>query len=541
MARSRGAGVTAKQVALVALEIAGKLTLPAALLALVRGRADVTLAASVAMTAVAAVRGFVAGGLVADVLERTWLSVIDAARRRPFAATRPRPDDDEGSYVLIDAIRESAFFAAVSIPQLVAGGLALLVVAGAVVVLVGPAWLLIGTLAVLPITAIVVFVQRKLARAQERTWRGFAGVARDLRVLVDACTELRANGREEPFVGALVGQVRGMVGGERSIRTWTAVMQLLPAAVAVLAVAAPVKAGVGSIAAAIGSAAGLADIGVLGATAVMLGLSVVSSAEAIATSAPHRRALESFRAGAAEPEPADVPAGAAPCARDDVVIDGVSHRYPGAVSATPRAVTFTWRAGEGLALVGPNGSGKSTLAMILVGVLRPTHGTVRVRSASGGPSAGGSRIAFLSQGAFVARAASVAWHLRLLAPDATDAQIDEQLERVGLRKVLEEHAARAGLSAHDVPAGELSGGERQRMLLARLLLQDADVIVLDEPEAGIDAAGRLLLRDLIEDLARSRRVILVAHDQTIVPRAFARVECSREGREGDAAHAPIAC
>jgi ABC-type Mn2+/Zn2+ transport system ATPase subunit len=122
----------------------------------------------------------------------------------------------------------------------------------------------------------------------------------------------------------------------------------------------------------------------------------------------------------------------------------------------------------------------------------------------------------------------VKWHLTLIAgPSADDARIDEVLSRVGLYEVLAEHAADAGGAPRDVLAGELSGGERQRMLLARALLQDAELVILDEPEAGLDATGRALLRSLLEELSASRRVMVIAHDESVVPASFARLLCRR--------------
>src|SRR6185312_14877279 len=99
---------------------------------------------------------------------------------------------------------------------------------------------------------------------------------------------------------------------------------------------------------------------------------------------------------------------------------------------------------------------------------------------------------------------------------------------VALTKVLEEHAARTGKHPRDVLAGELSGGERQRMHLARVLLHDAEMVVLDEPEVALDQAGRSMVRGLLERLAEERKVLVIAHDASLVPPSFDRVACVRE-------------
>jgi ABC-type Mn2+/Zn2+ transport system ATPase subunit len=106
--------------------------------------------------------------------------------------------------------------------------------------------------------------------------------------------------------------------------------------------------------------------------------------------------------------------------------------------------------------------------------------------------------------------------------------IDACLERTGLLPGLVDHAARSSVAPREVAAAELSGGERQRMLIARALAQDAELVVLDEPEVGLDADGRARLRELLDELARSRRVIVVAHDESVVPAGFARLVCGTE-------------
>jgi ABC-type Mn2+/Zn2+ transport system ATPase subunit len=121
----------------------------------------------------------------------------------------------------------------------------------------------------------------------------------------------------------------------------------------------------------------------------------------------------------------------------------------------------------------------------------------------------------------------VAWHLRLFSGrPISDERLDAALAEVALLGVLEEHGRRAGKAPRDVPVGELSGGERQRMHLCRALLYDAELVVLDEPEVALDEAGRHLVRGLLERLAEDRRVLVVAHDPSIVPASFERISCA---------------
>ncbi|MFW5678823.1 MAG: ATP-binding cassette domain-containing protein [Pseudomonadota bacterium] len=166
------------------------------------------------------------------------------------------------------------------------------------------------------------------------------------------------------------------------------------------------------------------------------------------------------------------------------------------------------RPGEIITLIGPNGAGKSTLVRLALGVLRPTTGTVERRS--------GLHVAYVPQ---------------RLAVDATlpltvDRFLDLPRRRRADRKaaVLDEVGA-AGLEGQSMQT--LSGGQFQRVLLARALLAEPDLLVLDEPAQNIDHLGQIELYELIADL-RARRgcaVLLVSHDLHLVMRATDRVIC----------------
>jgi ABC-type Mn2+/Zn2+ transport system ATPase subunit len=132
------------------------------------------------------------------------------------------------------------------------------------------------------------------------------------------------------------------------------------------------------------------------------------------------------------------------------------------------------------------------------------------------------------QGAFVDVGATVGWHLRyLLDHDVTTAEVESALDRVALSNVLRAHATKQRRDPLDVLAGELSGGERQRMHLARVILQSPELVVMDEPEVSLDDAGRALLRDLITELTISGRVLLIAHDEQVIPQGFSRLRLTR--------------
>jgi ABC-type multidrug transport system fused ATPase/permease subunit len=516
--------------ALVVLDVASRLALPAALLALSHGLADTALAASCGSAVASTARGALLGYWSEQAILRTWRRAVDVARARPPATLKVQELGEVTA--LVTAIKEVAVHEAQSVPQIVSLGISLAAVAVAVAVLLGPAWLAFGALSAGLLGGLAAVGRKRLTRAYVQSWQELSDAARDTGVLIAAGAELRAHGREEGFASALLKGVARMGREERFATVWQAVVGLLPAGLAVAAVAGPVRAGAGWAASLVGPSRQLADLGILGGAALVLGLSLVNAREHAARVAPLRGTLETFFAGVAVPPPRGgsrpLPG---PLSTVAIAFEDVSCVHPGAPQATPRGFSFAWPPGPGLALAGANGAGKSTLVLALLGLAAPTRGRITL---DGLPldqidlEDYRRRVAYLPQGAFVAPGESVAWHLRLLSPrPVSDERIDAVLAEVALLTVLEGHAARTGKAPRDVPAGELSGGERQRMHLCRALLHDAELLVLDEPEVALDHAGRDLVRRLLARLSEDRRVLVIAHDEAVVPASFARVSCAR--------------
>lgn len=166
------------------------------------------------------------------------------------------------------------------------------------------------------------------------------------------------------------------------------------------------------------------------------------------------------------------------------------------------------RAGELVSLIGPNGSGKTTLVRILLGLAAPDAGTVERRP--------GVRIGYVPQRLAIDRAVPItAERFLALAPRGNAAARREALQELGIA-----HLAKRG-------AQDLSGGEFQRLLLARALLAEPELLVMDEPAQGVDVGGQADLYRWIGAL-RDRRgcgVLLVSHDLHLVMAATDRVVC----------------
>jgi ABC-type Mn2+/Zn2+ transport system ATPase subunit len=178
-------------------------------------------------------------------------------------------------------------------------------------------------------------------------------------------------------------------------------------------------------------------------------------------------------------------------------------------------VTFAAEPGQSVCVLGPNGGGKTTLFRVLLGQLEPTIGKVEL---SGRPAymaqTERTRLDFPVTALDVALMGTLAagrWWLppRRAERDAAAAALD----RVGL-------ADRAG-----VRFGDLSGGQRQRALLARALVQDAPVLLLDEPLSGVDPASARLIAGVFDELRAEGRALLVASHDVESARSFDLVLC----------------
>jgi ABC-type Mn2+/Zn2+ transport system ATPase subunit len=213
-----------------------------------------------------------------------------------------------------------------------------------------------------------------------------------------------------------------------------------------------------------------------------------------------------------------------------VELRGVSAGYePG--HPVIRDVDLTVNAGERIALVGANGAGKSTLLKVIVGILKPMTGTVRVFGEAAGVS---RRLAYLPQ------AEDLRWDFPLVVEDVVlMGRLAHQ--RRGRRTTSDERAlVRAALEQVDAadlarrPIGALSGGQKQRVLLARSLASDAELLLLDEPATGVDPSTEEQLMNLLEGLSQGGRTILVStHDLSGVIAHFPRVIAMNGGIVAD--------
>ncbi len=198
----------------------------------------------------------------------------------------------------------------------------------------------------------------------------------------------------------------------------------------------------------------------------------------------------------------------------DLVIEAVDVRFAYGDHAVLGGVTFSVRRGEFCALVGPNGSGKSTLLRILVGLLRPQSGTVRMLGSEPRslterwrigyvpqrPAVTGDLPATIEEVVRAGRLARRGWWRPSTAADRE--AVDHALRAVDLDPLRRR------------PVAELSGGQQQRVMIAKALAGEPDVLILDEPIAGVDRDAQQQFRNSVVHLVEhhSATVLLVSHE-----------------------------
>jgi zinc transport system ATP-binding protein len=182
-----------------------------------------------------------------------------------------------------------------------------------------------------------------------------------------------------------------------------------------------------------------------------------------------------------------------------IELENVSFSYGGPLVL--EAIDLDIEEGEFLGLVGPNASGKSTLLKVILGLHRPTMGQVRVFG--GNPSEARRRIGYVPQFATFRRDFPISVSDMVL------------LGRLGATRVL----------VRSRPIGTLSGGQLQRALVARALVSDPRLLILDEPTANIDVLAEEDIFQLFRQLNERMTIIVVSHDIGFISQYVQRVAC----------------
>ncbi|MGZ4980087.1 MAG: thiol reductant ABC exporter subunit CydD [Methylobacter sp.] len=185
-------------------------------------------------------------------------------------------------------------------------------------------------------------------------------------------------------------------------------------------------------------------------------------------------------------------------------------------------------AGEKIALVGESGAGKTTLLNLLLGFESATEGRVLLDGQSVNRERAAKAMAWVGQNAYIFHG-TIKDNIALADPDASEQRITHAAQAAGVTEFSAQLPE--GLLAQIGERGYgLSGGQVQRIALARAFLKNADIVLLDEPTANLDAANKTLLLDVIDKLFADKTLIIASHDPEVINRMDRRIEL-QQGRE----------
>lgn len=230
----------------------------------------------------------------------------------------------------------------------------------------------------------------------------------------------------------------------------------------------------------------------------------------------------------AEPKP---PATALPRPRGKLTVEAVNFAPPGANKLLLTNINLGLEAGETLGVIGPSGAGKSTLARLLVGIWRPVNGVVRLDGAdvfTWDRADFGRYVGYLPQDTELF-AGTIRDNIARFRSDVTDAEVVRAAQLAGVHELVLRMP-----KGYETDVGEggltLSAGQRQRVGLARTMLGDPAFIVLDEPNASLDAEGEEALLSALDSMkANGATVVIISHKPSIF-RAADKMLVLRDGR-----------
>ena len=209
-----------------------------------------------------------------------------------------------------------------------------------------------------------------------------------------------------------------------------------------------------------------------------------------------------------------------------IELDNVSFSYGD--TSVLEDLSFTVKKGDYLGIIGPNGGGKTTLLKLILGLLDPVSGTIKLFGKDHHDFKEKFRVGYVPQRATQADKGFPATVFEVVKSG--------RVARVGFFNsftekdiaIVEEALARAGVSRYrDTLIGNLSGGERQRVFIARALAGEPDILILDEPTVGVDIGAQKTFYDFLASLNKDQHltIIFVSHDVDVVSRETKTLLC----------------
>jgi len=186
-------------------------------------------------------------------------------------------------------------------------------------------------------------------------------------------------------------------------------------------------------------------------------------------------------------------------------------------------VSLSIEADDFLGIIGPNGGGKTTLLRVILGLVKPSHGRVTVLGKS--PEKSRHHVGYVPQHNLFDRGFPISvWDAVLMGRCGT-AGLFRRYRSADKEAVTEALRTVGMLDLKDHQVGKLSGGEQQRTFIARALVTDPKLLILDEPTASVDPAMQTEFYELLEQLKQHMAVVLVSHDISVVSVYVDKIAC----------------
>ncbi|UCC41314.1 MAG: metal ABC transporter ATP-binding protein [Candidatus Aminicenantes bacterium] len=209
-----------------------------------------------------------------------------------------------------------------------------------------------------------------------------------------------------------------------------------------------------------------------------------------------------------------------------ITVQDISFRY--GYTDVLTGVTFSINSGDFLAVIGPNGSGKTTLVKIILGLLRPAQGEIRIIGKPIEEFTDWQKLGYVPQKAthidpFFPVSAKEVVHMGLISGRRLPG-LTRKEEELSIQKALS-HVGMEPFKNRRI--GSLSGGQQQRIFIARAIVNQPEILFLDEPTTGVDAETQGHFYDMLDNLNKRERItiVLITHDFGVVNRHVTQVAC----------------
>ncbi len=209
-----------------------------------------------------------------------------------------------------------------------------------------------------------------------------------------------------------------------------------------------------------------------------------------------------------------------------ITVDSISFSY--GYTDVLSDVSFSINSGDFLAIIGPNGSGKTTLIKIILGLLKPSHGEVRILGKLMDRFSDWRKLGYVPQKAtpldpFFPVSVKEVVHMGLISSRKFP-RLTKKEEELSIQKAL----IHVGMDQfRNWRIGSLSSGQQQRIFIARAIVNQPEILFLDEPTTGVDAETQEHFYDMLDNLNRKERItiVLITHDYGVVNEHVNQVAC----------------